>query len=174
MPVIQDNPIPNWYALRVAARGEIRIADALRRKGFEVFLPLRTVVQQYSDRVKKRQVALLSGIVFCRFEDKEWLRIIKTPGVQTVVEFERRLAPVPERELAILRSLADSRYPIEGEQSVEPGEAAEVMSDVGPLPCLVLHSGDTCRVAIRLEFMNQTLVLKVPSTALRRSSSPKS
>jgi hypothetical protein len=175
-----NDPLRNWYALRVAAGREITIANTLRKKGCEVYLPLRTVLKQYSDRVKKSQVALIPGIVFCQFEKDDWLRIIKTPGLAdafpysqvSAIESARNLALIPERELAILRCLADSRDPIEAAPGVDAGQAAELVTEIGRLPCLILECGEFCRIALRLEWLDRNLILKVPRTALAHTSPP--
>ena len=66
-----------WYALKVRTRNEPLVKDVLQRKSYETFLPTYTEKRRYVDRVKKVDVPLYPGYVFCRFDATKRLPILK-------------------------------------------------------------------------------------------------
>ena len=94
-----------WFALKVRARGEAQIGEALQRKNYETFVPSYIESRQYSDRIKKVQTALFPGYVFCRFDPSRRLPVLTTPGVEYVLGNGRELTPVSEAEIDSLRTV---------------------------------------------------------------------
>jgi hypothetical protein len=58
---------PQWFLLRTRSKQERKVADAFQAKGYGVFLPMHTVRQQWSDRLKTYDAPLFPGYLFCRF-----------------------------------------------------------------------------------------------------------
>ena len=94
--------------LQVKANREKSIACQLRQKGYAEFLPLYTEARQWSDRVKELQVPLFPGYVFCRFNARYRLPLLKTPGVLQVVGTAGMPEAVDESEIAALQSAVRS------------------------------------------------------------------
>ena len=102
-----DSP---WFALYVKPRHEKNVASILRGKGFEEFVPV------YDRRTPSRttQLPLFPSYVFCRFDHNRRLPILSTPGVFAIVEFGGAPVPVPEDQIASLRTVVArgmTRYP---------------------------------------------------------------
>lgn len=117
----------DWYALQIRAGQEKSVSAGLRGKGYEEFLPLYPTSRHWSDRVKKVDVPLFPGYVFCRFDPLDRLvPVVTTPGVIRIVSFGRTPIPVAEAEIDAVHRV------------VQSGLAAE--------PWPFLSSG--CRVAI--------------------------
>jgi len=55
-----------WFALSVTARHEKIVSQLLLNKGFETFLPLYTRRHQYARRVRRFELPLFPGYLFCR------------------------------------------------------------------------------------------------------------
>lgn len=55
-----------WFALLVKTSREKNVAELLRSKDHEVFLPLYRTTRMWSDRRKEITLPLLPGYVFCR------------------------------------------------------------------------------------------------------------
>ena len=73
------------YALRIQSRLGSVASTTLRGKGYEEFLPLYGSQRRWSDRIKKLELTLFSGYLFCQFDVSDRLPILTTPGVIGVV-----------------------------------------------------------------------------------------
>jgi transcription antitermination factor NusG len=120
-----------WFALRVRPRAEKIVAQALRAKGFEEFLPLRRHRRAWSDRVVELQVPLFPGYVFSRFDVERRLPLLTTPGVISVVGTARRPDPVEDSEIHALQVLVRSQLQIDPWPYLHIGHKVRVLR--GPL-----------------------------------------
>ena len=76
-----------WFALTAKSRHEKTVAENLRGKGLESFVPLYRARRQWTDRVQSVDLPLFPGYVFCRFTYASRLPVLNTPGVTSVVSF---------------------------------------------------------------------------------------
>lgn len=100
-----------WFALQVRTRHEAGVADYLRGKGYEYFLPLYKDRRRWSDRVKEVDSPLFPGYLFCRFNPQNRLPILKTPGVTQIVGYNHVPVAVDEEEIKAIRTLVVSGLP---------------------------------------------------------------
>jgi transcription antitermination factor NusG len=100
-----------WFALQVRMRYETCVADHLKGKGYEWFLPLYKTRRRWSDRVKEVDSPLFPGYLFCRFDPFDRLPILKTPGVTQIVGYNHVPIPVDEQEIESIRNLVASGVP---------------------------------------------------------------
>lgn len=92
-------------------RYETCVADHLKGKGYEWFLPLYKTRRRWSDRVKEVDSPLFPGYLFCRFDPFDRLPILKTPGVTQIVGYNHVPIPVDEQEIESIRNLVASGVP---------------------------------------------------------------
>jgi transcription antitermination factor NusG len=100
-----------WFALQIRMRHEVSVAEHLKGKGYEWFLPLYKARRRWSDRVKEVSSPLFPGYLFCRFNPHDRLPILKTPGVTQVVGYNHVPVPVDEEEIEAIRRLVASGLP---------------------------------------------------------------
>src|ERR1041384_1842791 len=100
-----------WFGLRVRSRSEQLAADALAGKGYSPFLPVYEVARRWSDRVKRAEVPLFPGYVFCRFDPQRRLPILMTPGVVSVVGIGKVPAPIEDGEINAIRAVIAAGLP---------------------------------------------------------------
>ena len=103
--------IPRWYAVRTRSNFETRVAEGLFGKGIDQFVPCYEEVHQWKDRKKKVRVPLFPGYVFTRFQDSPEMRIsvMRTNGVVSILGHAGAIEPVPEHELAAVRTILAAR-----------------------------------------------------------------
>ncbi len=106
METSESNRQLGYFAVKVRSRAEATISGTLRRKGYEVLLPTYVRRQQYSDRVKRNNLALFPGYVFVRLHPEELLGVVSTEGVSYIVKSGNALRPLPAAEEQLLRSLS--------------------------------------------------------------------
>lgn len=124
-PRPQQHP---WYALKVRTKAEPFIGASLRNKSFETFLPTYTQSRAYSDRVKKVEVALFPGYLFCRLDIEKRLPILTTPGVEYIVSFDRIPQPVPEEEIEAIRRVLSAGGKAKPWPYLKVGDKVRVMT----------------------------------------------
>ena len=120
-----------WYVLRVKSNCEKFVACTLRHKGYTEFLPVCAEAHRWSDRLKEVQVPLFRGYVFCRFDAKRRLPILKIPGVIGAVGVGGVPEAVAEGEIAALQAVVASGLLLQPWPFLAVGE--RVVIQHGPL-----------------------------------------
>lgn len=120
-----------WYSLHVRSRSEKLVADALAQKGYEAFLPLWRRERRWSDRVKKVELPLFPSYLFCRFDARQRLPILTTPGVLAILGAGKTPVPVDNDEIAAVDAIVRSGLPAEPQPYMQAGQRV-VIAD-GPL-----------------------------------------
>ena len=157
---------PHWFLLTVAVKQERRVAQALRAKGLEVFLPMHTVHRQWSDRVKTYSTPLFACNLFCRFPRTDALMVLKTPNVFTIFECGGKPLPIPDAEIACLRRIVESHYPVD---LSEPSKAGDVVAIEGgdEIHGILIDGSGGRQVAIEFDVIGRTVVVKAPPGSLQ-------
>ena len=164
--------VPKWYAIYTNPRAEKLVYTRLLETGVETFLPLQKTYRQWSDRKKLVERPLLSSYVFVKVIPKEFPLVYKTTGVVKFVSFEGHPVAIPQNQIDNLRLLVNSDAEIEvtGE-SLAKGDNVEVVS--GSLIGLtgeLVSIGGRKRVIIRIDKLEQNIVVKIPVAFLQKIS----
>jgi len=132
MSTFQDPKEAHWYAAYTKSRFEKKALQSLTKAGFEAYLPLRKLRKQWSDRLKWVEEPLIKSYIFIRVNEKDYYNAINTQGLVCYVTFEGKAAPIPDRQIEVLRMLASTDMEIEiSNDRISPGERIIVIS--GPL-----------------------------------------
>src|SRR5947209_4255671 len=115
-----------WFALRTKPRHESAASTALSHKGYETLLPLYQAIRRWSDRIKRIDLPLFPGYLFCRFDPQYQLPIIKTPGVVSIISFVRAPARVEDQEIASIQALIDSGVGAEPWPYLQVGQTVRI------------------------------------------------
>jgi len=107
-PVANAEGEERWFALSVVPRKEKATAQTLRAKGYLDFLPMYAVRRRWSDRMKTVEMPLFPGYVFCRFDAKIRLPILKIPTVMSVAGLGKTPQPIPDEEIEALQVVCKS------------------------------------------------------------------
>ena len=122
-----------WRVFYTKPRAEKRVAERLAAGGHEAFLPLRATLRQWSDRRQRVETPLFPGYLFARVDERARLAVLEDEGVVKTVHFGGTLAVVPEREMALIRALAESPEQVEAVARDAFPLGAEVYVSRGPL-----------------------------------------
>lgn len=120
-----------WYAVHVRSRFESQMSTLLRRKGYEEFLPTYRCTHRWSDRAKELDLPLFPGYLFSRFDARERLPILKSPGVVAIVGLGKTPIPIPDEEIEAIRAIVRSGLPAEPWTNLTIG--SRVFIEGGPL-----------------------------------------
>lgn len=169
MPNLYDSD-EGWYALKAAPKKEHLAAQLLNRvEEVEAFCPRLRLTRKTRRGPVKFVEALFPGYVFVHTDLKSNFRqILATGGVTGLVRYGDAVPQIPSHFIESLRSNLEDDIQDEPEIVLKPGQAVTVVE--GPFKdWAAVVSGSvsgTERVAILLEFLGQSLELKVAAETL--------
>jgi transcription antitermination factor NusG len=159
-----------WYALYTRPRAEKLVFQRLVEQSIETFLPLQKTYRMWSDRKKLIEKPLLSSYIFVKTINKNFPRVYKTNGVVKFVSFEGQPVSIPQNQIDNLRLLINSDAEIEvSSDKFAPGDNVVVIN--GSLIGLtgeLIKIGSKNRVVVRIDRLDQNLILKIPKGFLKK------
>jgi len=147
-----------WRALKVKSRHEKLVAQSLRGRGLEEFLPLHASRRKWSDRSKVVEMPLFPGYVFCRVPEANRLLAMSTPGVTSIVGFGGEDAAVGDDEIQSIRRMLESGVPVEPCSYARTGHVVEIQA--GPLAGLrgeVIREKGLWRLIVNVELLQRSV-----------------
>jgi len=102
-----------WFAVHTRARHEKKVDTLLRGKNINTFLPVVTKVQRWSDRKKKVEFPLFPCYTFVHVPSsaEQFVRVLRTPGIVSIVGSGCEPLPVPKEQITSIRLLLDQDVP---------------------------------------------------------------
>ena len=159
-----------WYALYTRPRAEKLVYQRLVEEEIETFLPLQKTYRMWSDRKKLVEKPLLSSYIFVKTNKKNFPRVYKINGIVKFVSFEGQPVSIPQNQIDNLRLLINSDAEIEvSTEKFETGDNVVVTN--GSLVGLtgeLIKIGSKNRVVVRIDRLDQNLILKIPMAFLRK------
>jgi len=169
-PAGRMNSEDKWYALYTRPRAEKLVYQRLVETGIETFLPIQKTYRKWSDRKKLIEKPLLSSYIFVKTIRKNFPIIFNTNGVVKFISFEGQPVSIPQNQIDNLKLLINSDADIEvTSEKFAAGDNVEVIS--GSLIGLtgeLIKIGNRNRVVVRIDRLDQNLVLKIPKAFLRK------
>ena len=168
--IFKKEVVPKWYAIYTRPRAEKQIHARLIEIGVETYLPLQKTYRQWSDRKKLIEKPLLSSYVFVKVIPVEFPNVYKTDGVVKFVSFEGKPVAIPQKQIDNLRLIIDSNAEVEvTSEKFEKGDEVEViMGSMIGLTGELIKTGRKKRVIIRIDKLEQNIVLTIPVSFLRK------
>jgi transcription antitermination factor NusG len=152
----------SWFALVVKPQHERAVAEQLRAKSLENYVPLARARRRWSDRMKTLDVPLFPRYVFCRFAFEQRLSALRTVGVTSVVSFAGEPARIPDEEIAGVRMMVDSGRMVMPWPFLRVGQRVRI--DSGPLEGLVgvlVREKAGMRVVVNVELLNRAVAVEI-------------
>lgn len=157
-----------WFALSTKRNRERIVAEMLRGKGYEEFVPTYRSRRKWSDRYKDVDLPLFPGYVFCRFDPSRRLPILTTPGVILVVGNGRVPVPVEEAEIDALRVVVGSRAQVEPWPYLLVGQRVAIEGGVlAGLEGILLEVRKTCRIVVSVNLLQRSVAVEVDRSMVR-------
>jgi transcription antitermination factor NusG len=152
-----------WYAVRVKSRCEWAVADALRHKGYEEFLPLYWSRRRWSDRVKVLQLPLFSGYLFCRFNPADRVPILSTPGVVLIVGSGKTPLPIESKEVEAIRTAINSGQKVLPWPHLEVGRSVRIEEgSLRGVEGVLLRFKGTTHLILGVQLLQRAVAVEVP------------
>ncbi len=161
---------PRWYALYTRPKFEKKVTELLQEAGYEVWLPLQTVVRQWSDRKKKIEVPLFNSYVFIHADRSELYNAVQTDGVAKTVHFNGEPAAIRDEQIDMIRKIliGPDAFDVR-ERSYNRGDKVRVVE--GPLKGSTgrwINWRGKKRVCMELEQLHKVILVEVPAVFIEK------
>lgn len=146
-----------WFVIYTKSRSEKLVATELRRRGVDVYCPVRKVKRKWSDRMKLVEEPLFNSYCFVHLEEKERHLVYGVSGVVGYLFWLKKPAIVKQKEIDIIKNMLndfdhDSISIIDFKQTdrlritsgVFTGQEGEVISSQGKNVIIRVESLQIC------------------------------
>lgn len=158
-----------WYALYTRHQHEKVVAQMLRSKGFNIFLPLYPVVRTSRNHTRKLLLPLFPCYVFVHGGLERRLDVVTTPGVHAFVETANRPAPIPEREIDGIRQTVNSSLRVEPHPFLKSGDRVRIRR--GPLQGvegILIRKKNFAWLVLSVEMLGKSIAVEIESSVVER------
>lgn len=115
LPLADSGP---WFVIWAESRAEKQVEKRLAALGLNPWLPVVKERHRWSDRWRFVECPLFPGYLFARATNADWHRILRTPGVLTVITERGKPALLADTFVTALRDAI-------GREGAEPEAVAE-------------------------------------------------
>lgn len=161
-----------WYAIRVRTRHESPVAGSLEGKSLQPFLPTYPSVRKWSDRLKSVDLPLFPCYLFCRFDIRNRMPVLSTPGVVEIVSAGKIPACVPDQEIMAIHTVVRSGLPALPWDYLTVGSPVYIAR--GPLAGLegiALNVDKKYRLVISVPLLQRSVAVEIDRAWVRPVSS---
>jgi transcription antitermination factor NusG len=156
-----DQPL-HWYALTVKSQHEKAVADQLRAKSLESYLPLYRARRRWSDRTKTIELPLFSRYVFCRFNFEARLKVLQVSSVLSVVGFGGKPCPIPDHDIHTIQAVVGSGLPVSPWPFLRIGQRVRVTEGaLAGLEGILARKKSGYRVIVNMEMLNRAIAVEI-------------
>jgi transcription antitermination factor NusG len=115
-----------WFAIYTRPKNEKKVAEQLFKLGIDVYCPMVTQMNQWSDRKKKVESPLIRSYVFVNLEEKDRNSVFEVHGIVRYLYWLGKPAIIQDNEIELLRdSLKGILSSVEVE-GIQPGDSLTI------------------------------------------------
>jgi transcription antitermination factor NusG len=140
------------------------VADDLKQKHFEIFLPLVASRRQWSDRKRVVEFPLFSSYIFAQISGtvEHRVAILQTRGVKGFVGVRGAPIPIPESEIEAVRSLLSAGESLEAHPFVNVGQRVRIRGgSLTGVQGIVVKKNQDLSLVISIEVIERSVSLKL-------------
>lgn len=161
-PIMSGGLSANWLVAYTSARHEKRVAEQFRIRQLDSFLPLYHAVHRWKNGCQVRlELPLFPNYIFVRAMAPQYVPLLQTPGVLSIVRCGRELATVPASLIESLRAALSCRG-VEPHPYLVVGHRVRVTA--GPLCGLegiLLRKKSDLRIVLSLAHIMQSAAVEI-------------
>ncbi|TAM84187.1 MAG: UpxY family transcription antiterminator [Acidobacteria bacterium] len=158
-----------WYAAYTKSRHEKSVAEQLRGKGVEAFLPLYRTVRRWKNGEHWVELPLFPGYTFARFALADRLPVLKVQGVVRLVGFNGMPVALQDGEVESLRTALAEGICAEPHPYLTAGCSVRITA--GPLAGregILLRWHGSTRVVLSIDLIHRSVLVDVAADSLER------
>ncbi len=150
-----------WHAVQVMTNHEKRVAQYLTARCLDNYVPLYTQQSHWTDRIVTLERPLFPGYVFIRFDFKEKLSVLTTPGVLHLIGSGPG-DTVPAAEIESIRAALAGGYPLRPHPRLDRGMCVRIQHGIfAGVTGIVTELRHPCKVILALSAVEQSFSLEV-------------
>ena len=158
---------PRWYVGFVRSNQEKKVAEALRGRDVEYFLPCYKSLRQWKDRRVMLEIPLFPGYVFLRLPLAERARALTVPNVVGLVGTRNQPSAISEEEIAWIR-LGIEHGRAEPHPYLALGQRVLVTEGVMcGMEGILLRKRNNTRVVVSLDSIARSFVVEIDVSCVR-------
>lgn len=151
-----------WFALYTRHQHEKVVAQYLSRKGMIVLLPLYTEAHRWKDRVREVSLPLFPNYVFVSGGFERKAEVLSMPGIYDFVRFGGSPAPIPGREIEMVRRVVERGQHVEPYPFLNTGDRVRVKSEpLKGLEGILIRRKNSYRLVLSIELLARSIAVEV-------------
>jgi len=156
---------PNWYAVYTQPRAEKKVHGKLAQIGLEAFLPVRSVVRQWSDRVKRIEEPLFTNYVFVKTTLEKRFEVLVVSGLVRFISFEGLPVPIRESEIETIRRVLAQCPDVHNETyRHKAGDRVKIdQGDFAGVEGYVVRRNGQAKLVVQIEALQQAISVELPA-----------
>lgn len=158
------DPDSRWYAIWTRSKQEKVVAAMLTALGIQHYLPLKSELHQWSDRMQRVELPLFNGYLFVSLSSlkNDKLQILRIPGVGAFVGNQTGPLPIPDQQIQGIRQVLTAGVESSVQPSVKEGDWVRVIRGaLTGVEGMLIRTDSTSRLLISIEMINQSLSVNV-------------
>ena len=158
---------PHWYAIQTRSRHEKVVRDQLAAKRITHLLPLWRKRSVWKDRVKHVELPLFSGYLFGYFALRDKIAVLETVGVARLVGINGKPLPIPEEQIAAVRTMMEHRLPCSPYPYLVEGMRVRIKCGLlAGAEGILIAKKQRHRLVIRVDLIQQAVAVDVDSAVI--------
>lgn len=157
-----------WHVLYTRPKFEKQISQKIEELQIENYLPVRTVMRRWSDRIKKIEEPLFTGYVFVKKGASKGADLLQIPGVVRFVSTAGVPDVISEEEINKIKLLASEGKDVQKEDFYSAGDHVMVTQGVftGMKGTLIRRVSQEPRFLVRLPLLKQAISVEIAASDL--------
>lgn len=154
-----------WYAVYTKFQHEKSAAALLEAKEFQLFLPVYRTVHRWKDRNTLVVLPLFPCYLFLRMELTRKIDVLRTAGVQWLVENAGHACSIPEAEIEAVRKICSIATRYQPHPFLKQGDFVRIRK--GPLlgvEGFFVRTKNQYRVVVSVELLRKSVAVEVDLT----------
>ena len=153
-----------WYAIQTRSRHEKMVRDQLAAKSITHLLPLWRKRSIWKDRVKFVDIPLFSGYLFGYFALQDKVAVLETVGVARLVGINGKAMPIPEEQIAAVRTMMEHRLPCSPHPYLVEGMRVRIKCGLlAGAEGILIEKRQRHRLVISMDIIHQAVAVDVDS-----------
>ncbi|OQP45859.1 antitermination protein NusG [Niastella yeongjuensis] len=158
-----------WYVIYTKPRHEKKVNARLAENHIHSFLPTRKTLRVWHDRKKIVDEPLFPSYIFIYLDNMQsYYRGADAEGALYYVRTGKEIARVGETVVNNIKLISGQADDIEiSDNRFQPGR--QLVISQGPLTglsCEVVETSGNCRLLVRVELLQRSILLKLPEESL--------
>ena len=158
---------PLWYVVYTYPRHEKAVAEQLRLRSVEIFLPTYTQTSQWKDRRVRVEWPLFPGYVFTRIAAQERVKVVSVPSVIRILSNRGGPVPVNDDEIEAIRLCIRRGAELEPHQFIAIGDKVRVCEGrFEGLEGIVVRYNNRCKLVVSVGLIHESVALEIDAESL--------